>query len=175
MAKLTLQEQMLKAGLVDKKKLKKTAKKSKKSRDMIRETRENIATNKAAQVEKDKLLNEKRAEELRNKEIENQINQLILSNKIKNYSGEIEYNFQSENLIKTLYVNDMIKNHLISGKLAIAKLKESYEIIPSPVAHKIQEINSSKIVLNNVNNHSESEQDDDDYYAQFEIPDDLMW
>ena len=42
MAKLTLQEQMLKAGLVDKKKLKKTAKKSKKSRDMIRETRENI-------------------------------------------------------------------------------------------------------------------------------------
>ena len=69
----------------------------------------------------------------------------------------------------------MIKNHLISGKLAIAKLKESYEIIPSPVAHKIQEINSSKIVLNNVNNHSESEQDDDDYYAQFEIPDDLMW
>lgn len=175
MAKLTLQEQMLKAGLVDKKKLKKTAKKSKKSRDMIRETRENIATNKAAQVEKDKLLNEKRAEELRNKEIENQINQLILSNKIKNYSGEIEYNFQSENLIKTLYVNDMIKNHLISGKLAIAKLKEGYEIIPSPVADKIQEINSSKIVLNNVNNHAESEQDDDDYYAQFEIPDDLMW
>ena len=99
MAKLTLQEQMLKAGLVDKKKLKKTAKKSKKSRDMIRETRENIATNKAAQVEKDKLLNKERAEEFRNKEIENQINQLILSNKIKNYNGEIEYNFQSENLI----------------------------------------------------------------------------
>ena len=136
MAKLTLQEQMLKAGLVDKKKLKKTAKKSKKSRDMIRETRENIAINKAVQVEKDKLLNEERAEKFRNKEIENQINQLIFSNRIKNYSGEIEYNFQSENLIKTLYVNDKIKNHLISGKLAIAKLKESYEIIPSPVAYK---------------------------------------
>ena len=175
MAKLSLQEQMLKAGLVDKKKLKKAAKKSKKSREMIRETRENIAINKAAQFEKDRHLNEERAEELRNKEIENQINQLILSNKIKNFSGEIEYNFQSENLIKTLYVSDMIKKHLIAGKLAIAKLKDSYEVIPSPVAHKIQEINSSRIVLNNDNNDSESEQDDDNYYAQFEIPDDLMW
>ena len=114
MAKLTLQEQMLKAGLVDKKKLKKTAKKSKKSRDMIRETRENIATNKAAQVEKDKLLNKERAEEFRNKEIENQINQLILSNKIKNYSGEIEYNFQSENLIS--YISITARNLSISFK-----------------------------------------------------------
>jgi len=52
MAKLTLQEQMLKAGLVDKKKLKKAVKGSKKSRTQAKEAKAAVEANRQAQLEK---------------------------------------------------------------------------------------------------------------------------
>ena len=54
MAKLTLQEQMLKAGLVNEKKLKKAKKGSKKSRVQAREAKAAAEENKLAQQAKDK-------------------------------------------------------------------------------------------------------------------------
>ena len=58
MAKLTLQEQMLKAGLVNEKKLKKAKKGSKKSRVQAREVKAAVEENKRQQLERDKQLSE---------------------------------------------------------------------------------------------------------------------
>ncbi len=58
MTKLTLQEQMLKAGLVSSKKMAKVQRTAKKSRVQAREAREAVEENKKAQVERDKQLSE---------------------------------------------------------------------------------------------------------------------
>lgn len=69
MAKLTLQEQMLKAGLVNEKKLKKAKKGSKKSRVQAREVKAAVEENKRQQLERDKQLSEQQNAERLNKEI----------------------------------------------------------------------------------------------------------
>lgn len=46
-------------------------------------------------------------------------------------------------------------------------------IIPASVADKITQRDADSIVLNNAL--SQEEQDEDDPYADFKIPDDLMW
>ncbi len=58
MAKLTLQEQLLKAGLVTSKKAAKVERTAKKSRVQAREARAAVEENKKAQLERDKQLRE---------------------------------------------------------------------------------------------------------------------
>ena len=109
MAKLTLQEQLLKAGLVTSKKAAKVERTAKKSRVQAREARA----------------------------------------------------------------------QLINGRLAIARLlvdnnsEGEYAIIPASVADKIAQRDASSIVLHSAL--SAEEQDEDDPYADFKVPDDLMW
>lgn len=58
MAKLTLQEQMLKAGLVTNKKMAKVQRTAKKSRVQAREAKEAVEEKKRLQLERDKQLSE---------------------------------------------------------------------------------------------------------------------
>ena len=48
-----------------------------------------------------------------------------------------------------------------------------YAIIPAVVADKIAQRDADSIVLNSTL--SQEEQDEDDPYADFKVPDDLMW
>ena len=102
MAKLTLQEQMLKAGLVNEKKLKKAKKGSKKSRVQAREVKAAVEENKRQQLERDKQLSEQQNAERLNKEIKAQINQLIEMNKVDLKDGDIKYNFTHGTLVKCM-------------------------------------------------------------------------
>ncbi|HBP97063.1 MAG TPA: DUF2058 domain-containing protein, partial [Pantoea agglomerans] len=51
--------------------------------------------------------------------------------------------------------------------------ESQYAIIPASVADKIAQRDASAIVLNSAL--SEEAQDEDDPYADFKVPDDLMW
>ena len=159
MTKLTLQEQMLKAGLVTSKKMAKVQRTAKKSRVQAREAREAVEENKKAQLERDK--------------------QLIEMNKIDISKGNIDFNFTDNNFIKKIAVDKLTQAQLISGRLAIARLagdndgESQYAIIPASVADKIAQRDASSIVLNSAL--SAEEQDEDDPYADFKVPDDLMW
>ena len=66
-----------------------------------------------------------------------------------------------------------LQKELIKGQIAIAKLGESYELVPAPVAQKIQQRDESLIVL--LNTKSTDAIEEDDPYADYQIPDDLMW
>ncbi len=173
MAKLSLQEQMLKAGLVDKKKLKKAAKGSKKSRVQAREAKAAVEANRAAQLEQDKNLNRLKNEEVQKKEFQAQVKQLIEMNRLDRKDGDIGYNFTDGTLVKKIYVDKTMQDQLVRGRLAIVRLADSYEVIPSVVADKIAQRDESSIVLNNVVENDDP--DEDDPYADFVIPDDLMW
>ncbi|MEH0674029.1 DUF2058 domain-containing protein [Vibrio scophthalmi] len=173
MAKLTLQEQMLKAGLVNEKKLKKAKKGSKKSRVQAREVKAAVEEQKKAQVERDKALSKEQNEQRLSKEIRAQVKQLIQMNKLDLGDGEIKYNFTDGTLVKFLYVTELVRTQLSKGILAIVREDESYVVIPSSVANKIAQRDESVIV-----DQKEADEEtiaEDDPYAEFVVPDDLMW
>ncbi|KAJ9430007.1 DUF2058 domain-containing protein [Pantoea sp. YR343] len=179
MAKLTLQEQMLKAGLVSSKKMDKVQRTAKKSRVQAREAREAVEENKKAQLERDKQLSEQQKQATLAKEYKAQVKQLIEMNKIDISKGNIGFNFTDNNLIKKIDVDKLTQTQLVNGRLAIARLnvdsngESQYAIIPASVADKIAQRDTSSIVLNSAL--SQEEQDEDDPYADFKVPDDLMW
>ncbi|CCN33009.1 nucleoprotein/polynucleotide-associated enzyme [Vibrio nigripulchritudo MADA3029] len=173
MAKLTLQEQMLKAGLVNEKKLKKAKKGSKKSRVQAREAKAAAEANKAAQQARDKELNQQQKEQQLNKEIRAQVKQLIEMNKLDLKDGDIKYNFTDGKLIKSLYVEQLIRDQLLKGILSVAKYEDGYVVIPSAVAKKIAMRDEESIIENK--SAEEEIPAEDDPYKDFVVPDDLMW
>lgn len=179
MTKLTLQEQMLKAGLVTSKKMAKVQRTAKKSRVQAREAREAVEENKKAQLERDKQLSEQQKQAALSKEYKAQVKQLIEMNRIVIARGDIGFNFTDNNLIKKIYVDKTTQAQLIGGRLAIARLlaenntDNEYAIIPASVADKIAQRDANSIVLNSAL--SQEEQDEEDPYADFKVPDDLMW
>lgn len=173
MAKLSLQEQMLKAGLIDKKKLKKAGKTTKKSRTQAKEAKAAVEENRVSQLEKDKTLNRQRDEEAQQKAFISQVKQLIEMNRLDRNHGDIGYNFTDGTTVKKIYIDKIIQTQLVNGRLAIARYLDGYEVIPAAVADKIALRDQESIVLNNVVD--ESIVDEDDPYADFVIPDDLMW
>ena len=179
MAKLTLQEQLLKAGLVTSKKAAKVERTAKKSRFQAREARAAVEENKKAQLERDKQLSEQQKQAALAKEYKAQVKQLIEMNRITIANGDIGFNFTDGNLIKKIFVDKLTQAQLINGRLAIARLlvdnnsEGEYAIIPASVADKIAQRDASSIVLHCAL--SAEEQDEDDPYADFKVPDDLMW
>jgi len=179
MTKLTLQEQMLKAGLVTSKKMAKVQKTAKKSRVQAREAREAVEENKKAQQERDRQLSDQQKQAALSKEYKFQVKQLIEMNKIDISRGDIGFNFTDGSVIKKIMVDKLTQTQLISGRLAIARLineksgESGYAIIPAVVADKIAQRDADSIVLNSAL--SQEEQDEDDPYADFKVPDDLMW
>jgi len=179
MTKLTLQEQLLKAGLVSSKKMDKVQRTAKKSRVQAREAREAVEENKKAQLERDKQLSEQQKQAALSKEYKAQVKQLIEMNRVDISKGDIGFNFTDGNLIKKIFVDKTTQAQLISGRLAIARLvvessgESQYAIIPASVADKIAQRDANSIVLNSAL--SQEEQDEEDPYADFKVPEDLMW
>ena len=62
---------------------------------------------------------------------------------------------------------------MIKGLIAIAKLNGEYALLPTKVADKINQREQDSIVL--LNSNEEIDVDVDDPYADYQIPDDLMW
>ncbi|ECD2969036.1 DUF2058 family protein [Salmonella enterica subsp. enterica serovar Menston] len=179
MAKLTLQEQLLQAGLVTSKKMAKVQRTAKKSRVQAREAREAVEENKKAQLERAKQLSEQQKQAVLAKEFKAQVKQLIEMNRINVSKGDIGFNFTDNNVIKKIDVDKLTQTQLINGRLAIARLvinnsgECEYAIIPASVADKIAQRDADSIVVNSAL--SQEEQDEDDPYADFKVPDDLMW
>ncbi|MNY69439.1 hypothetical protein D3C86_2073820 [compost metagenome] len=83
------------------------------------------------------------------------------------------YNFVDDKKVKRLSVNTLMRNKLSNGSLAIVHHAGSYEVIPREAALKIQERDPQRIVQLNVK--TEEVAIEDDPYAAYQIPDDLMW
>ncbi len=177
---MSLQDQLLKAGLIDTRKAGKI-KKSKyrqaqqKQKNKIETPDEAKLAAKKAQaekVERDRQLNQQRKREAERKAIAAQVRQLIEMNRQPRDDGDIGYSFSDGALIKRIYVTAMQLKQLGNGRLCIIKLDEHYELIPTLVAEKIQLRDESTQILSNKPTEIPEE---DDPYADFEIPDDLMW
>ncbi len=178
----SLLDQLKKSGLVDKSKVQKAkhsqykSKKQKGKKGTVAQLDETtILANKnhAEKVAHDRLLNQQQKEETERNAIAAQIKQLIECNSIQEFDGDIAYNFTDGNIVKRIYVSEKIRRHLAARRLAIAKLGDDYELVPTPVAEKIKQRDKQCIITND---HSATPpSNEEDPYADYQIPDDLMW
>ncbi len=177
----SLQDQLLKAGLVDAKKAKKNQKDKRKATKVQKKSKQEVVDENKLQAQKtredkaarDRELNAERQAEAERKAILAQIKQLIKMNAQPKGHGDIAYNFTDGKQIKKLYVNAEIQRLLTRGRLAIVKQGEGYELVPTPVADKIAERDDSFIV--SLSEVASEVEDEEDPYADYQIPDDLMW
>ncbi len=175
-----LGEQLLRAGLVNKDKLNKTKKsryrqqkmEQKKQGEVVSEAAESARRAAAEKAARDRELNRQQREVDERKAVQAQIFQLIEMNCLPRGEGKTAYNFQDGVTIKRFFVSSEIRDKLGRGLLAIVRFNDGYEVIPSVVAEKIKLRDESCIVGNAV---TQSENGDDDPYADYRVPDDLMW
>ena len=176
------QDQFLKAGVVTKQQVKKEqSAKNKKSKQQRSKKEKVVDENKlkaqqAAQEKAaaDRELNRKKEEQARQKAISAEIDQLIIKNCIKRNGEEcdIAYNFEHRKKVNRVYVNQEMKQDIINAKLGIARIEGRYELVPLSIAEKIQQRNEKRVVLFE----KEDElNDENDPYAKFQVPDDLVW
>ena len=176
----SLQEQFLKAGLVDKNKVKLVNQDKTKQKKVERRT--GTVTVDEARVAAQELQrkNAERARELNaqrdaaasQKAIAAQIAQMVKQNRQPKGNGDVAYNFTHGSKIDRIYVSPAVQAHLMAGRLVIVCLGGVTELVPRVIADKIAERDASLVVrVKKVS----SEVDEDDPYAAFQIPDDLMW
>lgn len=181
----SLQEQLLKAGLTTKQKArqantdKRRKNKQQKSGAAVetslqQQVQQDLAKAKAEKQQKDAELNAAKVAELAAKEQANRIAQILQHHSLNNYQGELEYNYTFANKIKKLLVDEKTQNALINGRLALCGLHDKTYVVTAETADKIATIDETVILLKN-DKTAEQTADEDDPYAAYQIPDDLMW
>ncbi len=177
------QDQLLKAGLVTKKQVQKVQQDKKrknkqqqqhsKKEKVVDETKLKAQRAAEEKAKRDRELNRKKEEQARQKAISIEINQLITNNCLaRDESCDIVYNFEHNKKVRRVYVDDEMKKQIVQGKLGIARIEGRYELVTKAVAEKIQQRNEKRVVIFS---DDQKTVDENDPYADHQIPDDLMW
>ena len=184
MAKVNpLQEQLLKAGLVKKAKVVEVAHAQNKARyakgsSTPGEIELEAERVRAEKVERDRALSAERKARARTLELRAQARQIIEDRKVPR-SGDSEYRFAVDDGIRSVLVNDDLRKKLSAGTLVIVRIDERFELLPRAAVEKVRERDASMIVLDHgLDTGAEiaaTTSEDDAYYAQFKVPDDLVW
>ena len=182
----SLFDQLKKAGLVDDKKAKQVqrqkqqqskqskANKAKKGQLIESEATQLAAKAAADKLEHDRQLNQQRKQAQTKKALQAEIKQIIHSNLLSRFEGDQVFNFVDGTKVKTLNVNRKIYKQLVTGSIRLARFNGGYALIPELAVEKVAQRDASVLIPLEVKDDSMS-QADKDYYAKFEIPDDLVW
>jgi uncharacterized protein YaiL (DUF2058 family) len=173
------QEQLLKAGLVTQQQVNQANKAKQKKHKQQRQTKKKFADRRPSPVElaaqkkaeRDRELNLKREQQAKLKAISVEIDQMIREHALKRGEKcEIAYNFEHRAKVHRIYIDQDMKHRLVAGQLGIARIEGRYELVPPDIADKIRQRNEKRVIVFD----QENEQVDDDY-ADYKVPDDLMW
>jgi uncharacterized protein YaiL (DUF2058 family) len=175
----SLQDQLLKAGLIDSKQAKQAGKEKRKQKKAAKsagrpledEAKLAAARARAQKQERDRALNAAREEAVREKAVAAQIRQLIERNRQPKGNGDIAHNFVFEKKIKRLYVTRAMHEQLAKGLVLIVAFEGQFELLPRAIAEKIAERDPALVISCPAGDAS----GEDDPYADYPIPDDLMW
>ena len=183
---VSLKDQLLKAGLVDAKKAKQVDKDKRKeakvarrsNEEQVDEIKQSAEQARQAKAERDRELNRQRDMELQQKAIAAQIKQLIENHRqakgVKPGDDKaVDYNFSHGKHIKKIRVSPLVQEQIVRGVLVVVALGDGYELVPRIVADKIAQRDPAAIVV--ANTKPSQQQDEDDPYKDYVIPDDLMW
>lgn len=187
---MSLKDQLLKAGLIDQSKAQKAdqeqrkqahqktakaQKQAKKSGEVTVDEAKLLAEqSRQAQAERSRELNRQQREQAERKAVQAQIRQLVDMNRIDRKQGDIAYQFADGNKVKKIYLTPKLQDQLAYGVIALVKSGDSYELVPQQVAEKIAQRDAALILVRNSGS-AQQQAAADDPYADYQIPDDLMW
>ncbi|HFE36892.1 MAG TPA: DUF2058 domain-containing protein [Gammaproteobacteria bacterium] len=164
----SLQEQLLKSGLISEERLndvKKTAKKNhrKKKRSSPEKPKQPAQPIKPAAP----------ADIKKQKELRADVKKLLRSHKLNDKSGEIAYNYTLNNQVKRFFVTENQQKALINGSLAIANWNGISYLINTEIVKELRALYPKIDIC--VVEHTNAEVDQNDPYAEYVIPDDMKW
>ena len=186
MAKLNaLQEQLLKAGLAKKSKAAEAAREQEKARrgeapSASAELAQEAERARAEKIERDRALAAERNAEARKKALLAQARQII-SDKRVSTKGDIEYRYPIDGAIRSLLVDEAARRQLATGQLLIVRIDDGIALLPRAAGEQVRQRAPEWIVLDNradagaADDAARGDPEDDAYYAQFKVPDDLVW
>jgi uncharacterized protein YaiL (DUF2058 family) len=181
----SLQDQLLKAGLTTKQKArqansdKRKTGKQKRSGVKVDTSLQEQVKQELELAQKDKLahdiaLNNERKQTLAAKEQQLRILQILQHHQVSNVKGEAEYNYTFNSKIKKLFVDTVTHNALVNGRLALCGVNDTTYIVTTETAEKVASLDKAVILVQNTKVADEVIAEDDPY-AEFQIPDDMMW
>ncbi len=101
-----------------------------------------------------------------------QAGELIKKHKLNQPAADIRHNFAKGNRVKQVYVTAQQRDDIIGGRLAIAIADDRAYVIPLETAAKLRTLSPKTFVLVNEQQQTRNEADP---YVGYEVPDDLHW
>ncbi|MEX1081154.1 MAG: DUF2058 domain-containing protein [Halofilum sp. (in: g-proteobacteria)] len=179
----SLQDQLMKAGLADEKRARelekeKRAKAKRKQPKSKRGTGQQQQSERARQeqsqkAERDRQIEAKRQAKQKAKETAEQIRQIVANHHVDRAQGEAVYRFTQGSRIKEIQVTNAQRQQIARGELAVIGTRKGYELVPATIAERIRPLDES--VIRVANERASGETDPEDPYADYPVPDDLMW
>lgn len=176
----SLQDQLLKAGLVKAQQLKQTQTGKRKQRRqgaaIDDEARRLAATAAAEKQRQDRERNRQRDEAARQRAEVVAMWQLVRDQRLPRDGGDVAFNFSDGTALKRLYVSAQQQAGLVGGHLAIVRHDAFYELVPATVAERVAAHDPTLVlVLNRPAAQPAPPAETDDPYASYQVPDDLIW
>ena len=181
----SLQEQLLQAGLAKPKQAKKARRDKtrqaqaarrdpKKAQEQDQVARE-VAAKQAGKRDYDRRLNEQRKAQREAQERQQKAVQIIARNRVAaegDNEQAVAYNYNVNGKIKRLMVSDSQRKSLAAGRMAIVRYQGKTSLVSAEVAERLEPLIPNRIWMATA---TDDTPDPDDPYANYQVPDDLMW
>lgn len=117
-------------------------------------------------------LNRQRHAEAERLAAEAQARDMVVKNEIARQPSDkdVGFNFTHKGKIKQIYISPELHKQLVAGKLAVCRTRGRFRVVPAEIAQKVQPIAPYLVAYL-----SDGKEAEDPDYADFPIPDDLMW
>jgi uncharacterized protein YaiL (DUF2058 family) len=141
----------------------------------------------AAKAEHDRALQRERNEKAAARALRSELRQLIRQHDQRTpaHDDDVPYNFVHGKRIKRIYVTREHQAALSRGTLVIVNDEGRYHLVADAVAERIRARDPKRIIAAHGSSHGASHgasgddaaqpNPDDEYYAKFQVPDDLDW
>lgn len=178
----SLQDELLKAGLIDRKKIDQAnrqkrsdrrRKPSGKKAPPARPVDPEVQRQREEKAARDRELNQQREEVRRQREVNAQVRQLVSQHRHPRIErdDDIPFHFENKGKIKRLFVSPETHRMITERRLVIVNDNGQFELVPPPIAEKIRQRNPSLVI----DLPEDTAPAEDDPYADYKVPDDLMW
>ena len=173
----SLRDQLRKAGLADEQTLRQAKTQKRKKRRRGERDEEQAATSEAAAKReadrraRDRTLNRRRQDERERQAAEQSARQMVIDNEIA-HDGQERFQFSHNGQIRPIHVSAAQRRDLAAGKIAIARTRGRYRLIPNELVAKIQAKAAFLIAWTAADGATQDESDD---YPDHPVPDDLIW
>ena len=132
----------------------------------------------AEKVRADRLRGRQQSSKAAERALRAEIRQLLTQHNqraSKAADDDVAYNFLHNKKIKRIYLPKAQVEQLGTGKLVVINDEGRYALVAKDIAERIAERDPRRIITKHHTPAAKADEEMDEYYKQFEVPDDLDW